>query len=136
MLCGATLIGMNSVGVEGFGRRLAVGWSRHRGVAVHGERGRQSRDRCGCDGGWSAGTCTHLKTKMSDVQFCAELTSTLTHSSISFPFLERDSFGLLYITRVKVCSLANGAVRLLNGTAVLSAKCHDNNVPTKTMLTC
>lgn len=35
------------------------------------------------------------ETKMSDVQFCAELKSTLTHFSISFPFLMRDSFGLL-----------------------------------------
>lgn len=58
---GRTLIGMNPVSVQGLGRRLAVGWSWHGRVAVHCNGWRQCRDRCGGDGGWSAGTCENTR---------------------------------------------------------------------------
>lgn len=55
-----TLISMNPVGVQGFSSWLGVRRSWHRGVAVHCDRWRQSRNRCGCNGRWTAGTCTHV----------------------------------------------------------------------------
>lgn len=54
-----TLIGVNAVGVQRFGCRLAAWWRWHRRVAAHCDGWRQSRYRRGCNGGWSAGTCTH-----------------------------------------------------------------------------
>lgn len=52
-----TLVGVNAVGVQGFGRGLATRGRWHRRVAVHGDGRGQGGYGRGCDGGRSAGTC-------------------------------------------------------------------------------
>lgn len=64
-----TLIGMNPVSVQGFCSWLAVGWCWHRGVAVHCDWWRQSRNGCSCDGGWSAGTCRWFQSNSINFYF-------------------------------------------------------------------